>query len=126
MLRKFHEAKLAGEKTVEVWGSGKPKREFLHVDDLAEACYFLLQNYNDSEPVNIGCGEDISIGDLAELINKTVGGDAQLRFNTTKPDGTMRKLLCVDKLTNLGWSASISLEEGIAQVYEEYKKNPPE
>ncbi len=123
LLRKFHEAKINNEKKVEVWGSGKPKREFLHVDDLAEACYFLLQNYNDSEPVNIGCGIDISIGDLAELINKTVGGDAQIEYNTSKPDGTMRKLLSVDKMTALGWQASITLEEGIKNVYQAYKES---
>ena len=123
LLRKFHEAKLNGEKTVEVWGSGKPKREFLHVDDLAEACYFLLENYNDSEPVNIGCGEDISIGNLAELINETVGGQARIEYNTTKPDGTMRKLLSVDKMTALGWQASIPLKKGIEKVYKAYKES---
>lgn len=123
LLRKFHEAKMNNEKTVEVWGSGKPKREFLHVDDLAEACYFLLQNYNDSEPVNIGCGEDISIGDLAQLINQTVGGNAQIKYNTSKPDGTMRKLLSVEKMTALGWKSAINLETGIEKVYQAYSKN---
>ncbi len=122
LLRKFHEAKINGQKNVEVWGSGKPKREFLHVDDLAEACYFLLQNYNESDPVNIGCGEDISIGDLAQLINKIVGGEAQIEYNTSKPDGTMRKLLSVDKMDALGWRASISLEKGIEQVYVTYQE----
>jgi GDP-L-fucose synthase len=122
LLRKFHEAKINGQQNVEVWGSGKPKREFLHVDDLAEACYFLLQNYNESDPVNIGCGEDISIGDLAQLINKIVGGEAQIEYNTSKPDGTMRKLLSVDKMDALGWRASISLEKGIEQVYVTYQE----
>ena len=123
LLRKFHEAKEQGILSVEMWGSGKPKREFLHVDDLADACYFLLQNYDSSEPINIGCGEDLSIGELAELINEIVGGQAEIKNDTSKPDGTLRKLLSVDKLKQLGWKASIGLREGIENTYKDFLKN---
>jgi len=123
LLRKFHEAKEQGISSVEMWGSGKPKREFLHVDDLADACYFLLQNYDSSEPINIGCGEDLSIGELAELINEIVGGQAEIKNDTSKPDGTLRKLLSVDKLKQLGWKASIGLREGIENTYKDFLKN---
>lgn len=123
LLRKFHEAKEEGISTVEMWGTGKPRREFLHVDDLADACYFLLQNYNSSEPVNVGCGEDLSIGELAQLINEIVGGQAEIVNDTSKPDGTLRKLLSVDKLNQLGWKASIGLRAGIENTYEDFLKN---
>jgi GDP-L-fucose synthase len=123
LLRKFHEAKEEGISTVEMWGTGKPRREFLHVDDLADACYFLLQNYNSSEPVNVGCGEDLSIGELAQLINEIVGGQAEIVNDTSKPDGTLRKLLSVDKLNQLGWKASIGLREGIENTYKDFLKN---
>ena len=119
LLRKFHIAKQEGNAKVEIWGTGSPKREFLHVEDLATACFFLLQNYNEKEPVNIGCGKDISIKDLALTIKKVVGFKGKLTFDTSKPDGTPRKLLSVDKLHDLGWKHQIELEEGITSVYKE-------
>ena len=119
LLRKFHIAKQEGNTKVEIWGTGSPKREFLHVEDLATACFFLLQNYNEKEPVNIGCGKDISIKDLALTIKKVVGFKGKLNFDTSKPDGTPRKLLSVDKLHDLGWKHQIELEEGITSVYKE-------
>jgi GDP-L-fucose synthase len=119
LLRKFHEAKMSGAKEVVVWGSGRPQREFLHVDDLADACYFLFQKYNEGGFVNIGVGEDISIKDLAQLIQEIVGYEGALNFDTSKPDGTPRKLMDVSKLKGLGWSARIGLKEGIARVYKE-------
>lgn len=119
LLRKFHTAKVENQPTVEIWGTGSPKREFLHVDDLAEACLFLLENYNDKELVNIGCGEDISIKDLALLIKDIVGYQGELTFNTDKPDGTPRKLLDMTKLHGLGWKHKISLRDGISQVYQD-------
>jgi len=121
LLRKFHEAKSNGEKQVNIWGSGTPRREFLHVDDLANACVFLMQNYNEKMFLNIGTGEDISIKELAELINEIVGANAELIFDTSKPDGTPRKLMDVSNLKNLGWNYSIGLKEGIKKVYEEVK-----
>lgn len=117
LIRKFHEAKINGDKTVTVWGTGSPRREFLHVDDLAEACYFLMQNYNSAEWLNVGVGEDISIKELAELVKEIVGFEGELVFDTTKPDGTPRKLLDVSKINNLGWRANIGLREGITSVY---------
>jgi GDP-L-fucose synthase len=119
LLRKFHEAKLNNEPAVVVWGSGKPLREFLHADDLAEACYYLMQHYNESGLVNIGVGEDISIADLAALVKKITGFQGQIVWDTTKPDGTPRKLMDVTKLHSFGWKAKIGLEEGIRKVYEE-------
>jgi len=123
LIRKFHEAKLAGKKQVEVWGTGKPMREFLHVDDLADACLFLMESYSGSEMVNIGWGKDLSIADLAGLINTITQANADIKFNTEMPDGTYRKLLDVTKLNDLGWTAKISLEEGIAKVYAQYAKD---
>ncbi len=117
LLRKFHEAKLEGKPHVEVWGSGKPKREFLHVDDLADACYHLLLHYNESELVNVGTGEDVSIGELAEIIKKITRYEGQIKYDASKPDGTPRKLMDVSKLESFGWKYSISLEEGIDSVY---------
>ena len=119
LLRKMIEAKNSNADEVEIWGTGTPLREFLHVDDLAEACYFLMQHYNEPGLINIGCGADISIRDLALLIQKIVGFKGKLIFNSSKPDGTPRKLMDVTKINGLGWKASISLEEGIRQVYEE-------
>lgn len=119
LLRKFHEAKLSGDPVVTVWGSGKPLREFLHADDLAEACYFLMQHYNEPGLVNIGVGEDISIADLAVLVKKITGFKGEIVLDSSKPDGTQRKLMDVTKLHNLGWKAKIGLEEGIRRVYEE-------
>jgi GDP-L-fucose synthase len=117
LLRKFHTAKRERNNEVEIWGTGSPKREFLHVEDLASACFFLLQNYNEKELVNIGCGEEISIKDLALTIKKVVGFDGELMFDTSKPEGTPRKLLSVDKLNKLGWKHQIKLEDGIKRVY---------
>jgi GDP-L-fucose synthase len=119
LLRKFHTAKVNNSSTVEVWGTGSPKREFLHVDDLAEACFFLMQNYNEEELVNIGSGEDISIKELALLIKDIVGFEGQIEWNTSKPDGTPRKLMDVQKLENLGWKFKIQLRTGIENVYKE-------
>ncbi len=123
MLHKFIMAKRNGGKSVTIWGSGSPKREFLHADDLAEACLFLMGNYNESGLVNIGIGEDISILDLAQLVKKIVGFEGEILTDTTKPDGTPRKLMDVSKLNSLGWKAKITLEEGIQKVYQEIKNN---
>jgi len=120
LIRKFYEAKLEGKENVEIWGTGSPKREFLHVDDLADACLFLMENYNDSEIVNVGTGTDLSIRDLALLIKQSIGYEGQLVFDASKPDGTPRKLMDTSKLTNLGWLPKISLEEGIEMVCNEY------
>ena len=121
MLRKFITAKRNGDASVTIWGTGSPKREFLHANDLAEACLFLMENYNDSGLVNIGIGEDISILELARLVKKIVGFEGEILTDTTKPDGTPRKLMDVSKLNGLGWKAKITLEEGIQKVYEEIK-----
>lgn len=121
LLRKFITAKNNGDTAVTIWGTGSPLREFLHADDLADACLFLMQTHNDSGLVNIGVGEDISILDLAKMVKQIVGFEGEIITDTSKPDGTPRKLMDVSKLTNLGWKASISLEEGIKKVYEEIK-----
>ena len=122
LLRKAHEAKMKAHELI-VWGSGKPRREFLHVDDLASACLFLLEKYDSPEIINVGCGEAISIRELAELICDVVGFDGELAWDTTKPDGTPRKLLDVTRLHGLGWQATIPLREGIAQTYDWFLKN---
>ena len=121
LMRKFHEAKMRGDSVVEVWGSGTPKRELLFVDDLAEACVFVMNNKNVTELTNIGTGEDLSIGDLAELIKKTVGFKGEIIFDISRPDGPPRKVLDVSKINALGWKAKTSLESGVARVYEWYK-----
>ena len=121
LIRKFHIAKIKNLKNVEVWGTGSPMREFLHVDDLAEACLYLMQNYNESGIINIGMGEDISIKDLAILVKKIVNYNGDIIFDTTKPDGTPRKLMDVSKLHSYGWKHKINLEEGIKSVYKEVK-----
>jgi len=121
LLRKFISAKNNGESSVTIWGTGTPMREFLHSDDLADACLFLMKNYNEDGLVNIGVGEDISILDLARLIKKIVGFNGEIITDLTKPDGTPRKLMDVSKLTHLGWKARISLEVGINKVYEKIK-----
>jgi GDP-L-fucose synthase len=121
LLRKFHTAKLEKSPTVEIWGSGSPMREFLHVDDLASACYFLMENYNEEGLVNIGVGSDITIKDLALLIKKIVGYTGELVFDSSKPDGTPRKLMDVSKLHAFGWKHQIELEDGIRAVYEDAK-----
>lgn len=123
LLRKFHEAKVEGKETVEVWGSGTPKREFLHADDMADACIYLMKNYDGRELVNIGTGEDLSIKELAEMIKDIVGFEGQLVWNTEKPDGTPRKLMDVSKLHSVGWRHAIDLKEGITSVYSEFQKN---
>ena len=123
LLRKVHEAKKNGAREVTVWGSGKPRREFLHADDLAEACRFLLENYESPEVINVGVGEDVTIRELAELICEIVGFEGDLSFDASKPDGTPRKLLDVSKIKALGWSPGISLREGIAGVYQWYLEN---
>lgn len=121
MIRRFHEAKRDGLEEVVIWGTGTPRREFLHVDDLADACYYLMQNYNEPGLVNIGVGEDISIQELATLVAKIVGYQGRISNDTSKPDGTPRKLMDVQKLTNQGWKARIGLEEGITSVYAEFR-----
>lgn len=120
LLRKFHEAKISGRPTVEIWGTGSPMREFMHVDDLAEACVFLMETYNGKGFVNIGTGEEISIRELALLIKEVVGYTGDLAFNTDKPDGTPCKLLDVSRLQELGFRHRINLHEGIKQVYQHY------
>lgn len=120
LLRKFHEAKERSDSQVVVWGTGKPRREFLHVDDLADAAVFLMQNYDGEELVNVGVGKDVSIGELAEMIREVVGFSGKITFDTSKPDGTPRKLLDVSRLRALGWQATISLREGLLQTYRWY------
>lgn len=122
LIRKFHTAKKEKSANVEIWGTGSPLREFLHADDLADACYYLMQNYNEPGLVNIGVGHDISIKDLALLVKKITGFEGELKFDSGKPDGTPRKLMDVSKLHSFGWKHRIGLEEGIAAVYEEVKE----
>ncbi|WP_297823079.1 GDP-L-fucose synthase [Segetibacter sp.] len=121
LMRKMIVARKTDAPFVEIWGSGSPKREFLHADDLAEACFFLMQTYNEAGFVNIGTGEDLTIKELVLLIKDVVGYQGEVKHDTTKPDGTPRKLMDVSKLNGLGWKASISLEEGVRRVYEEVK-----
>ena len=120
MIRKFHEAKEDGKPFVELWGTGSPLREFLHADDLAAACYFLMQNYNEAGFLNIGVGSDVTIKHLAEMIQKVVGYEGEIKWNTDKPDGTPRKLMDVSKLHALGWKHTIDLEEGITRTYQDF------
>jgi GDP-L-fucose synthase len=122
LIRKFHEAKVNAAPAVTLWGSGKPRREFLHADDLADACFFLMEQYNEPGLVNIGTGEDLEIGELALLIKDIVGYTGEIHHDLSKPDGTPRKLMDVSKLHNFGWKAAISLPDGLRRVYEEYKK----
>jgi GDP-L-fucose synthase len=117
LIRKFHDAKLADQQTVTVWGTGTPRREFLHVDDLADACVFLMERYEADQPINIGWGEDISIRELATLVQQVVGHAGELQFDTNKPDGTPRKLLDVSRLNALGWRPKIALRDGIGATY---------
>jgi GDP-L-fucose synthase len=118
LIGKFHAAKKAGLGSVTVWGSGTPKREFLYSDDLASACLFLLENYNNDSHINVGTGTDLSIADLAQTIAEVVGFDGEIQFDTSKPDGTPRKLLDVSKLSALGWESSIQLKDGIQKTYD--------
>ncbi len=122
LIRKFHDAKINNFSEVEVWGTGKPRREFLFVDDLAKACIFVMNNQNINELVNIGTGADIEIAQLAELVKKIIGFNGKIIFNTQMPDGTPRKLLDVSKINNFGWKAETELEQGIRRVYEWYVK----
>ena len=123
LLRKFHEAKLNKEPFVEIWGTGNPRREFLYIEDLANACVFLMKNYNEDEVINVGVGKDISIKELSLLIREVVGYSGELKFNTSRPDGTPQKLLDVSKLTELGWEAKTSLELGIRKTYQWYTES---
>lgn len=123
LIHKFHVAKETAAKSVTLWGSGSPYREFLHVDDLAQACLFLMENYESPDLINVGCGHDITIRALAELIGRVVGFSGQIEWDTTRPDGTPRKLLDVSKLTKLGWKARIPLEEGIRSTYQWWLEN---
>ena len=118
LIRKFHEAKKSGAESVEIWGSGKPRREFLHVDDLADACVFLMENYSSPEIVNVGWGKDISIAELARLIQDIVDYNGRIIYDSSKPDGTPRKLLDTSRVNNLGWEPSISLKAGTQSTYE--------
>ncbi|MCC6599518.1 MAG: GDP-L-fucose synthase [Crocinitomicaceae bacterium] len=122
LIRKFHEAKSEGKNTVEVWGTGSPLREFLHVDDLAKACLFLMENYNEKLFVNVGTGEDLTIKSLAELVKKVTGYTGEIVWNTSKPDGTPRKLMDVSRIHSMGWKHQINLADGIASVYKEYQQ----
>lgn len=124
LIRKFHEAKLRGESEVVVWGSGTPRREFMHADDLAAACVFLMERYDSEELVNIGWGEDVSIAELARVIGDITGYSGRLRFDTSKPDGTPRKLLDTTRLRALGWAPKIPLREGIAATYRWLREQP--
>ena len=117
LIRKFHEARERGEAEVEIWGTGTPRREFLHVDDLADACLYLMQRYESEGWINVGCGKDVTIAELAALIARTVGFQGKLKFNTSMPDGSPRKLLSTAKLEGLGWAPRIALEAGIEQTY---------
>ena len=123
MIRKFHDAKAEGREEVTIWGTGSPRREFLHVDDLADACLYIMQNYGEEEHINVGTGEDQTIRELAELVAEIVHPGAHLVFDTTKPDGTPRKLLDVTRLHQLGWKHSINLPDGIRSSYEWYLEN---
>lgn len=122
LIRKFHEAKIENRDIVEIWGTGTPMREFLYVDDLADACVYLMQNYDSSEIVNIGTGEDLTIKELAYLVKDVVGFEGDIYFNTDKPDGTPKKLSDVSKLKELGWSYKTSLRDGLEKTYAEYVK----
>ncbi len=121
LIRRFDEAKINNLSSVSIWGSGSPKREFLYADDLADACIHLMRNYNDAGLVNIGCGEDLSIKELAFMIKDIVGFHGEINFDTSKPDGTPRKLMDVSKLTNLGWTYATTLEKGLRLAYEDFK-----
>lgn len=122
LIRKFHEAKIANKPVVTIWGTGKPMREFMYADDLAEACIFLMNNYDDKQFINVGVGEDISIKELAHLVASVIGYEGSLEFDTSKPDGTPRKLMDVSKLHSLGWRHTTGLKEGIGKAYQDFLK----
>ena len=121
LIRKFHDAKSRADEAVTLWGTGEPRREFLHSDDLGRACLFLLENYDEDLPINVGVGEDLSIMSLAEMIREVVGFEGSIRWDTSKPDGTPRKLLDVSRINKLGWRAEIELQAGIAETYKRYE-----
>ena len=123
LIRKFHEATVNNAPSVTIWGTGTPRREFLHVDDAAAACYFLMEHYNEPEIVNVGSGKDDSIAQIARIIQKITGYEGELVFDTSKPDGTMRKMLDVDRIHGLGWQPGINLEEGIRHTYQDFVAN---
>lgn len=123
LIRKFHDAKVEGKTSVYLWGTGSPRREFLHSDDLGRACVFLLENYDEDVAINVGVGQDVSISELAELIQGVVGYEGEIEWDASKPDGTARKLLDISRISNLGWRAQISLEEGIRSTYRWYTDN---
>lgn len=125
LLRKIHEAKETGSAEVEIWGTGTPRREFLHSDDLADACIFLMENYEGDDIVNVGVGDDISIRELAEMIASVVGFEGRLAFNSSRPDGTPRKLVDTGRINRLGWRAGTPLPEGIRKVYAAYRQAEP-
>src|SRR5512145_3447097 len=118
LVRKFHDAKVEGRREVTIWGTGSPRREFLHVDDLADACLFIMRRYNEAEQINVGTGEDLTIRELAGLVKEVVGYPGELQFDTTKPDGTPRKLLDISRIRSLGWRPSVSLPEGLRSTYQ--------
>jgi GDP-L-fucose synthase len=120
LIRKFHEAKKRGDTEVTLWGSGSPKREFLHADDLGSACLFLLENYNSASPINVGVGRDIPINELANLIQEIVGYSGKIVWDSSKPDGTPQKLLDVSRINQLGWESSIDLKNGLEETYKWY------
>jgi GDP-L-fucose synthase len=121
LIRKFHDAKAKGQASVTLWGTGTPKREFLHSDDLGRACIFLLDNFDDDIPINVGVGEDIAIRDLAELIKSAVGFEGEIEWDLSKPDGTPRKLLDISRISKIGWSATLPLASGIQATYDWFK-----
>jgi GDP-L-fucose synthase len=123
MIRKFHEAKVNGKESVELWGTGSPLREFLYSDDMADACVFLLENYSGLQHVNIGTGKEVTIKELAETVKKCVGFEGEIIWNTDMPDGTPRKLTNVDKLHELGWKHKVDLEEGVQLAYDWFREN---
>ena len=124
LIRRFHEAKIAGASEVVCWGTGKPLREFLYVDDLADACVFLMNNYSDNETVNVGTGKELTIKELTELTAKIIGYKGKINWDTSKPDGTPRKLLDISKITKMGWKYKVELEEGIHRAYDDFLNNP--
>ena len=124
LIRRFHEAKESGAKEVTCWGTGKPLREFLYVDDLADACVFLMENYSGNETVNVGTGKELTIRELTELVAKVIGYEGEILWDASKPDGTPRKLLDVSKLERLGWHYKTELEDGIRLAYEDFLHNP--
>lgn len=123
MIRKTHEAKLRNEEEVRIWGTGRPRRKLLHADDLGDALRFLIENYDSPEIINLGCGEDVTIRELAEIVLEAVGLEANIVFDTTKPDGTPRKLWDITRLQKLGWKPRISLRDGIRQIYSWFLEN---